>query len=345
MRFRYRAAALVCLPLFAVVLFAQTSQQSSKEPGDMPTPTGPAQQAEQTSGSSTASPAPSGPPAPLVLHNLTPEPHTPSPAQVEAQRQARLRNEISRLATMEADWGPMFSHKGMAVNFKQVGSTKTPNGTQLSYHLIGTGFTPDMRLTLIRWPLNSHVEHVMSGIVVNASGLAVCGIAAPGPSAPTDAAQTPAEAEAASMVPSCTTTMKPGTPITVNATVAKGEPIRVALVATDKTHGAAASIVPFPIEGTDKGCTLEVVRGTRNAALVLILGSGFKQDTSYTFGSESYGEKHAIAANFKPDGTFITALLPAIQGHPSGTTVVYYQSATCTPTVSFDWGTGSYKVQ
>lgn len=340
MHFRYRAAAVLCLPLIAVALFAQTSQQSAD------TPTGPAQQAEQTSGSQGASTAPAGPVAPLQLHNLAPEPHTPSPAEIEARKEERLRAEISRLAAMEAAWGSQISHPGMSLTFKEIGQKQTPDGTELSYHLIGIGYTPDMRLTLLRWPLNSPIQHVMSGVAINASGMAVCGIAAPGPSAPTDAAQTtPAAAAAAAMVPSCTATMKPGTPIVITATVAKGEPIRVALVATDHAHGAAASLIPYPIEGQDKGCKLDVVLGAKNAELVLIKGSGFKQDTTYTFGSESYGEKHGIATTIRPDGTFVTALLPEIPNHPYGSTVIYYQSATCTPTVSFNWGQGSYKVQ
>src|SRR5579875_428927 len=338
MHFRYRAAAIVCLPLIAVSLFAQSSQQSSSKP------TGPAQEAQQTSGSQGPSPEPTGPVAPLQLHNLTPEPHTPTPAEIQAQKEARLRAEITRLATMEANWGPQISHPGMSITLKQIGSRQTPAGTELSYHLIGAGYTPDMRLTLLRWPLNGPVQHVMSGIVVNASGLAVCGIAAPGPSAPTDSAQT-AAAAAEATVPSCTKTMKPGTPIVIKATVAKGEPIRVALVSTDHDHGAAASFVPFPLEGQDRGCKLDVILGAENADLVLIKGSGFRQDKTYTFASESYGQKHGIGATIKPDGTFITALLPAIAGHPSGSTVVYYQSATCAPTVSFNWGQGSYKAE
>jgi hypothetical protein len=34
-----------------------------------------------------------------------------------------------------------------------------------------------------------------------------------------------------------------------------------------------------------------------------------------------------------------------MQGHDSGDTVIFYQSDTCTPTVSFHWGNGSYKAE
>lgn len=342
MRFRYRAAAMVCLPLFAFALFAQTSQDQQQS--TTPAPTGPAQQAEQTSSSQQTSPAPNGPPTPLVLHNLTPEPHTPTPAELQAQKELRLRTAINRLANMEAKWGPAISHPGMSLALKEVGRRQTPNGAEISYHLVGTGYTPDMQLTMLRWQLNQPIQQVLSGITVTADGTAVCGSAATGPSAPTDANAAPAAATAA-QVPSCSKTMKPGTPITITATAAKGEAIRVALVASDHTHGAATSIVPFPIEAQDKGCKLDVILGTRDADLVLIKGSGFKQDKSYTFGSESYGQKHGITTTINADGTFITALLPMIPGHATGNTVIYYQSATCTPIVGFDWGKGTYKPQ
>jgi len=343
MRFGYRLAAALSLPLFAVVLFAQTSQDQQQS--SPPTPTGPAQQAEQTSPSEGTSTAPQGPPAPLVLHNIAPEPHTPTPAELAAQQAVRVRLALSRLASVQANWGKAESAPGMSLTLKEVGSKQTPTGTELSYNLIGAGFTPDMQLTLLRWPLDHPIEQVMSGIVVNANGTAVCGIAAPGPSAPTDAHSTPATEAAAARVPSCTTIMKPGTPITITTTAAKGEAIRVALIASDHKHGASGSIVPFPIEGQDKGCKLDVILGSKNGDLVLVEGDGFKQDKTYTLGSESYGEKHGLGATIEPDGHFITALLPMIPGHTQGSTVIYYQSSTCTPTVSFDWGNGSYKVQ
>lgn len=339
MRFCYRAATGLSLSLLAVALFAQSSQQQSTT---APTPTAPTQQAEQTTESQQASPspAPKGPVAPLVLHNIAPDAHTPTPAELQAQKQARIRMALSRLASTQANWGKPMSAPGMSLTLKQIDRKQTPTGTELSYHLIGTGFTPDMQLTLLRWPLDHQIESVMSGIVVNADGTAVCGIAAPGPSAPTDA-----HPVATTKVPSCTRTMKPGTPITITTTVAKGEAIRVALVATDQKHGAAGNIIPFPIEGQDRGCKLDVVLGSKNADLVLVEGYGFMHDKTYTLGSESYSTKQDLNAVINPEGHFVTALLPMIPGHTNGNTVVYYQSSTCTPTVSFDWGPGAYKAQ
>lgn len=341
MRFCYRAAAGLCLPLLAVALFAQSSQQKSTAS------TAPTQQAEQTTESQQASPSPAanGPVAPLVLHDIAPDAHTPTPAELQAQKEQRIRMALSRLASMQASWGKPMSAPGMSLTLKQIDRKQTPTGTELTYNLIGAGFTPDMQLTLLRWPLDHQIESVMSGIVVNADGTAVCGIAAPGPSAPTDAHSAAATAAAIGKVPSCTRTMKPGTPIAITATVARGEAIRVALVASDQKHGAAGSIIPFPIEGQDKGCKLDVVLGSKNADLVLIEGYGFKQDTTYTLGAETYGQKSGLKAAINSEGHFATAFLPSVPGHADGSSVVYYQSGTCTPTVSFNWGADAYKVQ
>ena len=63
------------------------------------------------------------------------------------------------------------------------------------------------------------------------------------------------------------------------------EAIRVALVAADKKHGAATSLVPFPIAAEDKGCKLQVIRGMKDEQLVLIVGDGFTSTTNFVAGS------------------------------------------------------------
>lgn len=241
---------------------------------------------------------------------------------------------LTNLARAQANWGPAESAAGMSLNLKETARAKTAAGTEITYQLIGKGFTPDMQFTLIRWPLNQNITPVMSDIIINAAGTAVCGIGASGLAAPTDTA---------SKVPPCTRTMQPGTPIAITTTAAKGEAIRVALVAADRKHGAAVSLVPFPIEGQNNGCKISVVLGSKAADLVLVEGSGFKQDATYTLGTESWGEKHTLNVAINPQGSFAAALTPWVNGHDTGDTVVYYQSSSCTPTVSFHWGKDTYK--
>ncbi|MGH9588568.1 MAG: hypothetical protein ACRD3F_16610 [Acidobacteriaceae bacterium] len=283
---------------------------------------------------------------PLQLHSLPPAEHTATPQELQQQKEERMRMALTNLARAQAMWGPPDSAKGMALALKETGRTKNAAGaTEITYQITGTGFTPDMQLTMLRWKLNESAARVMSGIVVNAQGTAVCGVPAPGPAAPTDAAGAAGAKAASADVPPCIRTMKPGTPITITTTAAKGEPIRVALVAADNKHGAAVTVVPFPIESVDRGCKLSVVLGAKNADLVLIEGEGFHKDASYTIGTEAFGEKHPLKTVVNGNGEFIGALTPWIPNHADGDTVVYYQSSTCAPTVSFHWGKDSYKAE
>lgn len=247
--------------------------------------------------------------------------------------------ELINVARAQARWGAADSAPGMSLELKETGRQKTAAGTEITYQLDGKGFTPDMQLTLFRWPLNQAVQKAMSGIVVDAQGTAVCGIAAPGPTAPGDVTA----ANSAVAAPSCTKTMKPGTPITITTTAAKGEAVRVALIAPDRKHGAAVSYVPFPMEGADRGCKLQVILGSKDADLVLVEGEGFKHDATYTLGYESFGQKHPMQATITPKGSFLAALTPWAPNHTVGDTVVYYQSSSCSPTVDIHWGKDTYK--
>jgi hypothetical protein len=262
---------------------------------------------------------------PLQLRDLPPDPHTPTPEELAQQAAARQRSQIQQLAIAQNNWGPKSSAPGMSLTLKEISRTQTPNGTQLVFHIVGTGFTPDLKLALLRWPLNAVVTAVMDGIVIDSHGTAVCG---------------------GGEMASCSKAMKANDPVEVTATAAKGEAIRVALVAADKKHGAAVSFIPFPVESTDKGCKLQMTRGTKDAEMVLISGEGFKSDDStFTAGSESYGEKRPLSARPNTEGRFTVAMTSWVADHDNGDTVVYVQSAACTTTISFHWGKDTYKAE
>jgi hypothetical protein len=318
MRFVHLLACGLGLPLLVLPAFAQSTQQ-------------PAAGATQTAPSQ-----PSAAPT-LQLRDLPPDQHTPTPEELAQQKAAQMRAQLIRIASAQAKWGPAASAQGMALNLKEVNREKTASGTSITWQLTGVGFTPNMQLTLVRWPLNQNVAPVMSGITVDASGTAICSGTPATPATPAPDTKTQPQA------PSCTSTTKAGAPVEVTATAAKGEAIRVALVASDQKSGAAVSLVPFPLEGEDKGCKLSVIRGSKDDELVLLKGEGFKQDATYTLGTEAAGVKHPLNVKLTPQGTFIAAMTPWVPNQESGDTVVYYQSATCTPTVSFHWGKDTYK--
>jgi hypothetical protein len=328
MRLRNALACALTLPLFAITASAQSAPAAQPAPST-PVQSAPAQQ---------STPAQTGTPQ-LQLRDLPPDPHTLTPEEQAEQKAQQMRMELTRVATAQANWGPAISAKGMSLDLKETGRQQNPSGTQITYQLVGKGFTPDMQLTLIRWALNQPVTKIMSGIAVNADGIAICATPAASSATPTTAPPVTDPNPA----PSCAKTITPGTPITITTTAAKGEALRLGLVTSDRKHGAAVSLVPFPIGGQDKGCKISVFLGSKDAELVLVKGEGFQKDATYTLGTESYGEKRPLTATINPQGHFLAAITPWVPGHDSGDTVVYYQSSTCSPTVSFHWGKGTYK--
>ena len=115
----------------------------------------------------------------LKLENLPKDTHTPTAEEEAAAQVARQRAQIQQLAASQANWGPKASSPGMTLTMKEISRQKVASGTMLTYQLSGTGFVPGLRLNLVRWPLNQNVTPVMGGIVIDASGTAVCGPPAP----------------------------------------------------------------------------------------------------------------------------------------------------------------------
>uniref|UniRef100_A0A372IPK6 Uncharacterized protein n=1 Tax=Paracidobacterium acidisoli TaxID=2303751 RepID=A0A372IPK6_9BACT len=314
---------MVCV-LAGLCLSASGQSTTGQQPSGSQAAAAPA----TSSGASaqTAAPAPATPP--LRLENLPPEPHTPTPEeQAEMQRQRQVA-AINRIATMQAHWGVAMSTPGVSLSMKEVGRTKTPQGTELTYRVSAIGFTAGEKLAFMRWPLDGNIETTMDNLTVSPSGEAICG------PAPTAADPT-----------SCTKTMEASQPLEVKATVAPGEAIRIALIDADQKRGAATSVVPFPIAGADKGCKIELLLGLKNAGLVLIEGEGFPPNASLALNTSSFGEKSALNAKTDPGGHLIVAMMPGVKGHASGATTVSYQGTACSPSLTFPWGADSYKAQ
>ncbi len=280
---------------------------------------------------------------------------------------------------MQAQWGPELSTAGLSIDLKEVGRTKEPDGsTQIAWQITGKGFPADQKLVLTQWPLDAKPQNVMSGIQLDSQGVAVC-IAPPlpatGPAQGPAIAASPGQAAAAtpspntpSQVPDCGTKMKPGQPVEIRAAVAPGEAIRVALVGQSEKNGgpirigAATSVVPFPMANTDKGCRLQVIRGMKNAGMVLVEGTGFPANTPMKVDTVTSGQTRTVSTRTNSNGRFILATLPALAGEDAGDTTVHMSSArpapsleapktpaaaepACDPTVSFHWGKDSYKPQ
>lgn len=294
----------------------------------------------------------------LQLHDLPPDAHTPTPAEEAQAREQQALNAAVRLASIQAQWGRGMSTPGLSMSLVETGRTKSAAGaTEISYHVTATGFTPGDSLGLIRWPLNGGAHKVMSGLALTSEGVVVCAPPSAAPSAPSSA-----PASAAANAPSCTTTMKPNDPVVVVTSAAAGEPIRVALVDDDRSRGAAATVVPFPIAGQDQGCKLQIMLGIQDASMVLIEGTGFPANTPLKIDSTTGSATRTLHPVTNADGYFVTFELPEAKGDATGTTTLRFAGVnhqptledaktpakpdpTCAPSVTFPWGKGTYKVE
>ncbi len=350
------------------------------------------------SSTQNSTPAPSAPAQTqpkLQLQDLPPDAHTPTAAELEQQRQQQVLQSALRLASAEAHWGPDISTPGISMALTEVKRAKTPEGTtQVSYRMTASGFTPDEKLMLVRWPLDAPAGAVIGGIGIDDKGMAVCGAAPPaqsglptGMNAPaltrvvlnssgqatgqtgTQTGGQTAPVPNASMTPGltpppdCTATMQPHQPVEIEVTVAPGEAVRVALLSADRKRGAAASAIPFPLANADKGCRLQVILGMKDAALVLIEGTGFPASTPLTFEAITGESTRPLHPKTTADGRLVMPLLAGAKGQTSGETTVRFAGVNhtpslatpsaappppdpdCAPSVSYHWGEGTYKVQ
>lgn len=302
---RFPSALLLCGLIAAAP--ALSAQQTASTPAQSTTPA-PAKTTQAA-------------PPPLRLESLPPEPTALTPAQQKAMRAKQILAEINNLARNQANWGPAMSTPGTSLMLVDKGHKSIPEGTQVTFALHATGFQPGQALTLLRWPLNQNVQQVATGLTVDASGQVICPEISQG---------------------DCLSSMQPGDPVQVKDLAARGEPLRVAIVAASGKKRAETTVIPFPIESTNNGCKLEVILGVKNAEMVLLEGLGFPKSSKVELHMVSFGQDRPVTAATSARGGLIVADLPAVAGHTSGTTTVSYHGAACSPSVSFPWGLDSY---
>jgi hypothetical protein len=368
---RFAQAACALAAFLSVSSLAQTTPAAQQ--------TAPVQ-AQQPQQNSTQPQAPgsttSGTTPKLQLQDLPPDARTLTPAEQEQQRQQEALNAAMRLAALQAHWGPQMTTPGLTLTMTEVNRTKTAEGTQITYHLTGSGFAPTEKLTLVRWPLDAQARLLMSGIGFDTKGVAVCNdtpgadalaaaasdlSAAPSPNGNAQGTGQSA-APSSTHAPSCASTMKPQQPVEIATTAAPGEAIRVALVTADRKRAAETSTIPFPIVNEDKGCKLQVILSVKDAGLVLLDGAGFPANTALKLVASTGGSTREMHPRSNAEGRIIIPVLTGEQGHANGTTTVKFAGINreptldtpkeestpnpeCAPAVSYPWGAGSYKPQ
>lgn len=117
-----------------------------------------------------------------------------------------------------------------------------------------------------------------------------------------------------------------------------GTPARFLLVAKDGKLRASAVIYPKPIEATDSGCKVSVVRLYSNFEAALVQVSGFPPEAEIAARGNSEGEIHEFKMRANANGYADAAVLPAKLGKTKGKMEMQFTTSKCAPKVSFRWG-------
>jgi hypothetical protein len=127
---------------------------------------------------------------------------------------------------------------------------------------------------------------------------------------------------------------------------AKGEPLQIAIAATDKSAGASARAIPFPIEAKGIGtCHIAVELGSAKGDTFAVSADGFAPNEDINLTSQSEGETIKQPAKAKDDGTWSIIWLPTVVGKDSGTDTITLAGQACSVSVQYAWGKDALKAQ
>jgi hypothetical protein len=223
---------------------------------------------------------------------------------------------------MQRAWGLKTNSAGAMLTLAEE-SRSTANGhAVVRYRMNATGLPNDKTYSLVMWQLGGQPQGVMSGVTIDAAGIAIC----------------------AGKAGTCRGD-KPDDPVVLAMQAGSGEVKRVALMATDKSAQVFASVVPFPNRAIDGGCSVEATLVTRTAEAVMLSATGFKPGVTLDIEMNSEGEKQHPSAKADANGAYEWVVLPFKKGLAKGRAQVSVHSDGCSPALSFAWGDGSYVLQ
>jgi hypothetical protein len=221
------------------------------------------------------------------------------------------QESAENLAKMHEAWGTKASTPGTSLTIKE----SSRSGQVIKLRLTATGLPKEGAYSLVTWPVTQREpSKLLSGVTLDGSGLAIC-------------AGTPGTCSG----------NQPDDPIDVNVRPVPGEPVRLGLVSEDGTKKVLAKTVPVPLQGEDRGCTIEATLLSPGAEVVLVEGVGFLSDSEITMDSQS-GNEH-IAGKGKADsgGRYKSIILPVKKGILNGTTRLKLTGSGCAPSIDIQW--------
>jgi hypothetical protein len=237
-------------------------------------------------------------------------------ATAQQQDATELANKLVKVTRAWSD-GEL-STQGTTVEVREVARRIQQGGTMVQYHFLVKGASQDQTYTSVTWPINAaSPSESLRGLSLSPDGLVIC------------AGRTPEQ---------CGSSTQKDDPVEFTFVPEKGEPYRLAFVSGDGKTKIFFTIIPEPITGKDKGCTLEAVRLMPRFETAMIRGKGFAPNEDLNFSSKSSGEGQESQLKADSNGQFVSALLPFVKHQSSGKTQVEVKGKECMPKVSFTWG-------
>jgi hypothetical protein len=123
---------------------------------------------------------------------------------------------------------------------------------------------------------------------------------------------------------------------------ARGEPVRFVLVANDQSLLVPGTLVPYPIEGTDRKCRLELRLGMPDGEAVLVYVDGLPPNSEVPFEATSGGTMRPGKLSSNAKGHAATVELPYVEGQEAGMLEVKLATKACTTSAEIAWGKGTY---
>ena len=234
----------------------------------------------------------------------------------QTSNQEEFGKQVQHLMEVEVGFMNMVP-QGMSIEAKEISRTGKSGSLVVKYNIYVKGAPADAIFRGFNWPANAEKPSVaLDGITAAKDGLLIC------------AGRTDYD---------CGTRQKPDDPIDFIVTPLKGEPFRVAFVAGDLQIGTV--VVPDPVQAADKGCSLSAVRLTSKFELAFLSGSGYSPNTDIHYRVSTGDSKKDFVVKSTDQGIIRTGVVPAGAGKTKGTTNVKIIEPTCSPEVSYQWGT------
>ncbi|MGA3162406.1 MAG: hypothetical protein ABSC77_14455 [Terracidiphilus sp.] len=234
-----------------------------------------------------------------------------------------VRDMLQRQISWDENQPSKDNPRGLNFQFFQIDETTSSGKQLMHYRVYVYGVPENKKYTLTMWKIGLDPRVFFNEVYVNAKGLLMV--------------KKPAlEQENSDFVGD--------DELNLTVQAAQAEPVRYALVSSDKEILIYGTLVPFPREDTDRGCRLEVRRALPDATAVLVYAEGLPANTVVPFQLFTDDTQETRKFSVNAQGHAVTTEFHAANGKNRGSLKLTLAIPECSVAVEIPWGKGSYKL-